>query len=142
MAKTAVDVLLRRLHALTPAGPAEGQPDQQLLERFVRRHDEGAFAALLERHGPMVLGGCRRALRDERLAEDVLQATFLVLVRNAGAVRKRPSLGSWLHGVALRLARKARSEAARAGRGDTRPRPEPPPGPAAEASWREVRQVL
>jgi RNA polymerase sigma factor (sigma-70 family) len=140
--KNAADVLVRGLRTLAAGRAAEGQPDHLLLERFVRLKDEAAFAALLERHGPMVLGVCRRSLNDEHLAEDVFQASFLLLARQAWAVRKRSSLGSWLHGVALRLARKARAGAARAARGDVRPRPEPPPGPLAEASWREVRQAL
>jgi DNA-directed RNA polymerase specialized sigma24 family protein len=83
MAKKALDNLLRCLRRLATAQVA-GLADQHLLERFVHQHDEAAFAALMERHGPMVLGVCRRALRDEHLAEDVLQTTFLVLARNAG----------------------------------------------------------
>jgi RNA polymerase sigma factor (sigma-70 family) len=145
MVKNSVDILLRYLRTVAAAHVEQaerGQTDRRLLERFVRAHDEAAFAALLERHGPMVLGVCRRALRNEHLAEEVLQATFLVLARSAGAIRKQQSLAGWLHGAALRLAHKARAEAARAARGDRRPRPEPPPGPAAEASWREVRQIL
>jgi RNA polymerase sigma factor (sigma-70 family) len=142
MAKSAVDMLLRQLRALASGQAAEGGADQHLLERFARQRDEAAFAAFLERHGTMVLGVCRRALHDDHLAEDVFQATFLVLARNASRIRKRTSLGSWLHGVAVRLARKARAETARARRGDARPAPEPPPGPAAEATWREVRQIL
>jgi RNA polymerase sigma factor (sigma-70 family) len=140
MAENTVGFLVRRLRTLA-AGPAEGQADLELLERFVQQQDEGAFAGLLERHGPMVLGVCRRALHDEHLAEDVFQATFLVLARNAAAIRKPSSLAGWLHGVALRLARKAADEAARAARSDSRPLTEPP-GPAAEASWREVRRIL
>ncbi len=142
MTNHAVEILLRRLRVLSAGPVVEGQADQHLLARFVWQHDEAAFAALMERHGPMVLGVCRRVLHDEHLAEDVLQASFLVLARSAKAIRKRPSVASWLHGVALRLARKAKAEAARAGRGDTRPQPEPPPGPVAEASWREVRRIL
>jgi RNA polymerase sigma-70 factor (ECF subfamily) len=142
MAKSVGHILRHCLGGLAAGPVVEGQADQNLLERFVRQQDEAAFAALLERHGPMVLGVGRRALADEHLAEDVFQATFLVLARRAGSIRKRPSLGSWLHGVALRLARKARAEATRAGRGDVRPGPDTPPGPAAEASWREVRQIL
>jgi RNA polymerase sigma factor (sigma-70 family) len=142
MAKDAEYLLRRRLRTLATGQMADDRADQDLLECFVHTHDEAAFATLLERHGPMVLGVCRRVLQDEHLAEDVLQATFLVLARNAAGIRKRRSLGGWLHGVAGRLARKARAEAARAGRGDARPVPEAPPGPAAEASWREVRQIL
>jgi RNA polymerase sigma factor (sigma-70 family) len=142
MGKNAVASVLRRLRTLAAGQVADGQADPLLLERFARQRDEAAFAALLERHGPMVLGVCRRALRDEHLAEDVLQATFLVLVRNAGAIRNRACLGGWLHGVAVRLVRKAKAQAARAAGGRERPGPEAPPGPAAEASWREVRQLL
>jgi RNA polymerase sigma factor (sigma-70 family) len=135
----AVEVVVKRLRTLTAAQASES--DRELLGRFVRQRDDAAFAALLERHGPMVLGVARRGLRDEQLAEDVLQATFLVLARTAATIRKQPSLGSWLHGVAWRLARKAKRETERAGRGDTRARPGPP-GPAVEVSWREVRQIL
>ncbi len=82
--------------------------DADLLERFVTAHDEAAFEGLVRRHGPMVLGLCRRALRDDHAADDAFQATFLVLVRNARTIRKRDSLASWLYGVALRVTRKAK----------------------------------
>jgi RNA polymerase sigma factor (sigma-70 family) len=141
MATRAANRLIRSVRALA-SGPVPGESDQELLDRFVHQHDEAAFVALLERHGPMVLGVCRRALQDEHLAEDVFQATFLVLARSAGSIRQRRSLSSWLHGVALRLSRKASAAATRATRDADRLAPEPPPGPAAEASWREVRQIL
>src|SRR5262249_44921690 len=137
MATKAADNLLWKVRAL-----AAGESDEELLERLVRQHDESAFTAILERHGPMVLGVCRRAVRDEHSAEDVFQATFLLLARNAGTIRDRRSLSSWLHGVARRLARKASAAAARTERDATRPVPETPDGPATEASWREVRQIL
>ena len=75
--------------------------------------DETAFAALVSRHGPMVLGVCRRALRDEHDVEDAFQATFLVLVRRAGSIRDGERVGHWLHGVAHRVAVRARANAAR-----------------------------
>ena len=75
------------------AGPDPA--DGQLLERFVARRDEAAFAALLRRHGPMVLGVCRRVLGHAHDAEDAFQATFLVLVRKAGALRQPQQLGPW-----------------------------------------------
>jgi RNA polymerase sigma factor (sigma-70 family) len=81
--------------------------DAELLERFVSGRDEAAFEMLVRRHGRMVLGLCRRALRDDHAAEDAFQATFLVLVRNAGSIRNRESLASWLYGVAQRVSRKA-----------------------------------
>src|SRR5262245_46483937 len=103
-------VLLRR--AL--AEPLSSRGDAELLERFVSAADEPAFAALLERHGPMVLGVCRRLLGDAHRAEDAFQATFLVLARRARSVRRRDSLACWLFGVASRLSRQARrAEAAR-----------------------------
>jgi RNA polymerase sigma factor (sigma-70 family) len=97
-------------------GTAAGLSDAQLLERFLLRHDEAAeaaFAALLERHGPMVLAVCRRVLNDPHDAQDAFQATFLVLVRKAGTIRKRESIADWLHGVALRVAAHARADSVR-----------------------------
>jgi RNA polymerase sigma factor (sigma-70 family) len=87
--------------------------DGQLLERFRARRDESAFRALVRRHGPMVLGVCRRVLRHEHDAEDAFQATFLVLVRKAAALAAPELLGPWLHGVAHRTALKARAAALR-----------------------------
>src|SRR5690242_19962468 len=111
-----------------------GLTDAQLLERFLALRDGAAFEALLRRHGPMVLGVCRRLLADPHDAEDAFQATFLVLVRRAACVVPRSAVGPWLHGVARRTALKARSSAARrrcaereAGR--SRP-PAAPPAPA------------
>lgn len=88
--------------------------DRELLERFTASADEAAFAAIVDRHGPMLRGICQRMLDDASLADDVLQATFVVLARKAGSIRRRESLAGWLVGVAQRIGRKARlSEAAR-----------------------------
>jgi RNA polymerase sigma factor (sigma-70 family) len=87
--------------------------DAQLLERFVKRRDEPAFAALVVRHGPMVLGVCRRLVRDAQEAEDAFQATFLVLARKAAVIRRQPLLASWLYGVAYRVAVRLRGQTMR-----------------------------
>jgi RNA polymerase sigma factor (sigma-70 family) len=84
-----------------------------LLERFAALRDESAFAELVRRHGGMVLSVARSVLNDAHGAEDVFQATFLVLARKAASVRKRESVGSWLYGVAYRIARNVRLSAAR-----------------------------
>jgi len=107
---------LRTLGTLFNVGAVGGQTDGELLGRFVARRDgaaELAFAALVERHGPMVLSVCRTVLRDENDAHDAFQATFLVLVHKAGSLRVRETLGPWLHAVAVRVASCARSAAAR-----------------------------
>ncbi|MEO2091708.1 MAG: sigma-70 family RNA polymerase sigma factor, partial [Gemmataceae bacterium] len=93
--------LLRRL-----APPDDPSSDAAVLLRFVRHRDETAFELLVWRHGGLVMGVCRRMLRDDHLAEDAFQATFLILARKAGAVRG--SLTGWLHQVARRVCLKAR----------------------------------
>src|SRR5262249_48847545 len=97
------------------AGPTADadQTDAELLQQFVAGRDEGAFAALLERYGPLVLGVCRQVLGDVHDAEDAFQATFFVLARKAISIRRHESLAAWVHRVALNLARTARAAAAR-----------------------------
>src|SRR5439155_20581422 len=83
------------------------------LDRFVPGHDESAFAALVERPGRLVVAVCRSVLHDPGDAEDAFQATFLVLVKKAGAVRNRAALSGWLHRVARRVALQANADAQR-----------------------------
>src|SRR6266704_2369599 len=87
---------------------ATASSDEQLLADFLGRRSDDAFSALIGRHGPMVLNVCRRILHDAHEAEDVFQATFLVLADRAGAIHRRASLAGFLHGVAYRLAVRAR----------------------------------
>jgi membrane fusion protein (multidrug efflux system) len=110
MAKPFKAVLDHLHQVLTPAN--NGPTDGQLLVRFLTSRDEGSFATLVRRHGPMVLGVCRRLLRHEQDAEDCFQATFLVLARKA-AVVMRESVGSFLYGVAYRIALEAKAINAR-----------------------------
>jgi RNA polymerase sigma factor (sigma-70 family) len=107
---------LRQMHALFNEGTVGGLTDAELLQRFTARAGEdaeSAFSVLIDRHGPMVMRVCRRVLRDTQDIDDAFQATFLVLVRKAGRLTIKDSLGPWLHGVALRAASCARSTAAR-----------------------------
>ena len=94
-------------------GTLGGLTDQELLDRFVSRRDEDAFAALIHRHAPLVLRVCVAVLRDPHDAEDASQATFLILARKAASIRRRSSMGSWLFGVARRVAVRARTDLTR-----------------------------
>src|SRR5258708_7523536 len=113
MADTSLTTVLTHLHRLAAARELAPCADAALLERFVSRRDEAAFTALVERHGPMVLGVCRRVLRNPHDAEDACQAAFLILARKAGGVRRAGALGAWLHAVAFRVACRLRAARAR-----------------------------
>jgi RNA polymerase sigma factor (sigma-70 family) len=106
-------VILGQLDRVFNQGTIAGLDDDKLLKRFVVERDEVAFAALVARHGRMVLGVCRRILHDEHDVEDAFQATFLVLVNRAKAIRDGGLLGHWIYGVAHRVAVRARANAAR-----------------------------
>jgi RNA polymerase sigma factor (sigma-70 family) len=101
------------LDTLFRSGTATGLDETQLLRRFAHHRDEAAFRLLVERHGPRVLGVCRRILDDHHLADDAFQATFLVLARRATSIGRPDRLGGWLIGVARRVARKAQVSAMR-----------------------------
>jgi RNA polymerase sigma factor (sigma-70 family) len=105
--------LVQQLRDLLNARRAGELTDHQLLDRFTRLGDEDAFAALVARHGPTVLGVCRRVLQHEQDAEDAFQASFLVLASKVASIDERQLVGSWLYTVAYRIALKARAAAAR-----------------------------
>jgi RNA polymerase sigma factor (sigma-70 family) len=113
MATRRSSTLRGQIDALYAAGACGGLSDRQLLDRFVTCRDqvsELAFRVLVDRHGPMVMGVCRRYLIDSHDADDAFQATFLVLAKKAGSLRFDGSAGRWLHGVARRVAARARAQ--------------------------------
>ncbi|MCI0457599.1 MAG: sigma-70 family RNA polymerase sigma factor, partial [Gemmataceae bacterium] len=113
MASGQLTLVVRHIHKLAGVTPVEDLADGQLLERFLASHEEEAFTALVRRHGSMVLGVCRRILRNRHAAEDAFQATFLVLLRKARSLDRRGSVASWLYTVAYHVALKARASDAR-----------------------------
>jgi RNA polymerase sigma factor (sigma-70 family) len=148
------DSVLRYIRRLAAGRELQAQSDQDLLDAFAARHEEAAFAALVCRHGPMVLRVCRRVLGHEQDTEDAFQATFLVLARCSKTIRKRAALAEWLHGVAYRTALSARRRAARRQRRekdlpDVQARLQHisfasvlDPVPSATLTWTEVQAVL
>jgi RNA polymerase sigma factor (sigma-70 family) len=137
--KNALDPLVRHVRALVEIPPECS--DGLLLERFAVHGEEKAFRTLVQRHGAMVLAVGRRILHDFQAAEDVFQATFLLLARRAGRLDRRDSVGGWLYTVASRLAFRARS-AARRGTRPEQPAPGPNTDPLEELSSRELCGLL
>jgi RNA polymerase sigma factor (sigma-70 family) len=129
---------IRRLAAPIP----EADSDQELLYRFTHRRDEGAFALLLRRHGPMVLRVCRRVAANDTDAEDAFQATFLTLARNAASIHSRHSVSGWLYGVACNTARRVRDAGARRSRQERSAPVRASADPLAEMSARELLAAL
>src|SRR5437667_5070564 len=113
MPPTSLFAVVRWVHKLAAPCDTAAASDAYLLSCFLASGDQAAFGALVQRHGPMVLGVCRRVLRHHQDAEDAFQATFLVLARSAVSIRRRAALASWLYGVARRVAGDARRAAAR-----------------------------
>ncbi len=98
---------LQQTFAKLAGRPYDPATDRELIARFHQQRDESAFAALVDKHGPMVLGVCRRKLKDSHAADDAFQATFLILAKKAGQVTWQESLGGWLYQVAVHVCRKA-----------------------------------
>ena len=134
--------VLRYLHGNSELQGNPDLTDSELLDRFLTQREEAAFAALVQRHGRMVLGVCQRLLGDAHTAEDAFQATFLVLVRRAASIRKKDSVGSWLHGVARRIASKARAQTASRRWRERRSADMLPSQPLDEVTWQELCRVL
>jgi RNA polymerase sigma factor (sigma-70 family) len=141
MASTSSDPTLRHIRRLI-ADHGVAIPDRDFLERYLERRDEAAFTALVERHGPMVFGLCQALLHHRHDAEDAFQATFLVLARKAGSIRRREALASWLHGVAYRVARKAIAAGARRRALEAKAARAAPGVSTDDLRWGEVRAIL
>ncbi len=118
------------------------ETDAALLARFVDKRDEAAFAALVERHGSLVLGVSRRMLGDSADADDAFQAVFLALVRNARRIRKGDSLAAWLYGAAYRICQKARRSHARIRAVERKSTRRKSADPVVEISVREFLALL
>src|SRR5579884_897881 len=143
MANEPARLLSKHLHSLSAAARMDRLPDGELLQRFAADRDEDAFAALVRRHGSMVLHVCRRVLRDVHDIEDVFQATFLVLIRKAASLRRVESVGCFLHGVAYRLSLKARTRFARQRRHERQATVKKhSDDPLAELSVREAQAIF
>jgi RNA polymerase sigma-70 factor (ECF subfamily) len=142
MASSPTNNVLQPLYRAALLRDGAGLTDGDLLEGFVHRRDAAYFEALVRRHGPMVLGVCRRILGDPHDAEDAFQATFLVLVRRAASVLPRDMVGNWLHGVAYRTALQARRAAARRRARERQVHNMPDPVIEEQATWQELRPLL
>jgi len=142
MATTHSGIVLRHLRQLVNVKDSRTVPDQQLLERFSNDREEAAFEALVRRHGPLVLGVCRRVLPQAQDAEDVFQATFLVLARKAAGIDRRASLGGWLYRVAYHMALKVRKQAAARQKREARVARREETDPLAEVTGRELLAVF
>jgi RNA polymerase sigma factor (sigma-70 family) len=134
--------VIQHLRQIVRPQEAAGLSDAELLRRWVADRDEAAFELMLWRHGPMVLGVCRRILRDGHLAEDAMQATFLALVRKAASIGRSEAVAGWLYRVAYRVALEAKARAARWPPGDADGLDALTILPSETAVWRDLRPVL
>jgi RNA polymerase sigma factor (sigma-70 family) len=140
MDQPTLQAVLAHVHRIASNREPEGLSDRELLEHFSQYREERAFAELVRRHGPMVREVCERIVRQVWDADDAFQATFLVLAQKARSIRKPASVGSWLYGVATRVAWKARARADKARRCYCQEKTVP--DPAREAAWRELLATL
>lgn len=142
MSSAQLGAVLQHLRRLTAVQSQSVAPDGHLLEAFLVRREEAAFAELVRRHGPMVLNVCRSVLHNLHDAEDAFQATFLVLAQKAERVRQPDAVGSWLCGVAYHLALKVRAATERRRRSEERTEERTVADPLLDMTLRELHQVL
>src|SRR6516162_433077 len=134
--------MVRHLKRAALLGEQKVQSDGRLLESFLSGRDEASFEMLVKRHGPMVLGVCRRVIGNLHDAEDAFQAVFLVLARKAGSIVPRDLVGNWLHGVAYRTALQARDRLGRRRARERQVKDMPQPTVAPEYDLRELHDAL
>jgi RNA polymerase sigma factor (sigma-70 family) len=142
MTPSRANLVLGHLRTVLGGPAAADVTDWQLLQRFVGAQDQAAFESLMQRHAALIFGVCERALGHTQDAEDVFQATFMVLARKAGSIRRHRAVGSWLYGVAHRLALRARADAARRRRHELGKKLPAPRDPLEEISGRELCRVV
>jgi RNA polymerase sigma factor (sigma-70 family) len=142
MSRSRAGAVLRNIRRMVAPDMETGGADAELLRAFVEARDESAFAELVRRHARLVWNVCRGVLRHEQDAEDAFQAAFLALYQNAGKIRKREALASWLYGAASRIARRARRAAERSRRRERSIVPAGPAPPLAEIGLRELQRIL
>jgi RNA polymerase sigma factor (sigma-70 family) len=141
MSKGSLPAILEHLRQWA-APEASSLSDGELLRRFCVHRESAAFAALMQRHAPLVWRVCRNVLRQEQDAEDAFQATFLVLAQSAGSIRKSTAVASWLHGTAYHIARRARRDAATRQTHERKGASMPPTQPVADSALREILAIL
>ena len=142
MTPSFLENVLRGAEALAARDPVGLLPDADLLKRFIADRDAAAFAVLVRRHGPLVWGVCRNLLLEDGEAEDAFQATFLALVKSASSVNRPEALGGWLHGVAYRVAMKARRSAARRKKRESMAATSEEDTPVADGAWDELQAAV
>jgi RNA polymerase sigma factor (sigma-70 family) len=142
MAHAQLEPVVRHLRRLAGTPECHDPSDAQLLRRFAAGREEAAFAALVERHGRLVLGVCRRVLRHEQDAEDAFQATFLTLARHAASIQASEAVGSWLYRVAFRVATRAGVHMARQRAREREAAGRRPQAASSDLAWRELQEVL
>src|SRR6266480_5612389 len=142
MAASPMSEVIQHLRRAVLPPDGAGTTDGQLLEDYISRRDGAALAALVQRHGPMVWGVCRRVLTNYHDAEDAFQATFLVLVRRAASIASPELLANWLYGVAHQTAMKARATAARRTVRERQVTDMPEPAVTQQDLWRDLQPLL
>jgi RNA polymerase sigma factor (sigma-70 family) len=142
MTSSQAGLVLEHLHRLAGSPRAAQPSDEQLLGQLAQRRDEDAFAELVRRHGPMVLGVCRSILRHEQDAEDAFQATFLILLRKVASIRQRGAVAGWLHRVAHHVALRVQATTARHRAREREAIPPAPADPVLDITLRDLQRVL